>query len=338
VKTLNLTNLQIVAMPNRIVKLPSVLVWVAQLVACGLTHKYDIVQIESFPLPRTLALFLLLRPFSRKFIIVFHDKWFKQDPRKSVIGRLRLLLQRILLILFDASIIPGKSVKNWFEELHGKLVHEKMVVIPNGVPNLTIKKNINSSHLRKKYGIPSNTFVALFFGSMTFKPNYEAAMHLYKISNSVCSKFEKITKRKLIFVVAGIGSEILPKTENFLPLGFVEKLDELLSLPHVIVLPHTPSYSGPHVKTIYAFLSRKPVVATEDAVKDMPYINPKKHFLLFDIKSPNTLIDALLKLYYNKKLRKRLTLNAYQYAKKFSWERISLLHLKLYNNMLQKHI
>ena len=337
-KALNLTNLRVIAMPNRILKLPSVFMWVTKLVASGLTHRYDVVQIESFPLARTLALFLLLRPFSRKFIIVFHDKWFKDDPRRSIIGRLQLFLQRILLTLFDTSITPGLSVKKWFEELHGELVHKKMVVIPNGVSNLDIKENIDYLHLREKYGLDPNAFVALFFGSMTFKPNYEAALRLYEVSNYISSKFEKISGRNLIFIIAGVGSKTLPRTQCFIPLGFVEKLDELLSLPDAIVLPHTPSYSGPHVKTIYAFLSRKPVIATEDAVKDMPNVTPKKHFLPFDIDEPDTLLKALTDLYLNRELKKHLALNAYLYSKKFSWKYISSLHLKLYKKMLQKHI
>jgi glycosyltransferase involved in cell wall biosynthesis len=224
-------------------------------------------------------------------------------------------------------------VKKWFEELHGELAN-KMLVIPNGVPDFAITKNIDYSYLREKYKIDSNAFVALFFGLMTFKPNYDAAMYLYNISNSTCQKFEKNTGRKLIFIVAGLGSEALPKTEHYIPLGFVNELDELLSLPDVVVFPHTPSFSGPHVKTIYAFLSRKPVIASEDAVKDMPYLTPRKQFLPFDINEPDTLPESLVELYRNKELGKRLTLNAYSYSEIFSWKYVSSMHLKLYEKLL----
>lgn len=161
-KAPNPTNLRVIAMPNKILKFPSVCMWIAQLVAGGLTHKYDIVQIESFSLHSSLALFLLLRPFGRKFAIVFHDKCFEHDPRKNVTGRLHLALQRILLTLFDASITPGLSVKKWFKELHGELVDE-MWVIPNGAPNFAITKDIDYLRLREKYQIDSNAFIALFF-------------------------------------------------------------------------------------------------------------------------------------------------------------------------------
>lgn len=333
VKASDLTNLRVIAMPNRILRLPRVCRWVAQLVADGLSCKYDIVQIEAFSFCRNLALFLLLRPFTRKFVIVFHDRSFEHDPRKTVIGRFHVTAQRILLTLFDASITPGLSVKKWFKELHGELAN-KMVVIPNGVPGFAITKSIDYLYLREKYKIDLNTFVALFFGSMTFKPNYDTALYLYNMSDSTSKGFEKNTGRKLIFIVAGIGSETLPKTDRFIPLGFVKELDELLSLPDVIVFPHLSSHSGPHVKTIYAFLSKKPVIASEDAVKDMPYITPGKEFLLFDISEPDTLLESLKELHYNKELGKRLAINAYLYSKKFSWEHISSVHLKLYEKLI----
>jgi glycosyltransferase involved in cell wall biosynthesis len=333
-KAPNLGNLRVIARP-RMIRLPSYCAWIGQLVAGGLINEYDIVQIESFRFPNDLALLLLMRPFGKKLVIVLHDKYyFEQDPRKNIMGRLSVTLQRIQLILADASITPGLSVKKWFEELHGILAN-KIVVIPNGAANF-FTKDVDFLHLRQEYKIDSNDFVALFFGSITYKPNYDAALSLYKVSDFVCERFEKNTGKKLIFIVAGAGSEVLPKTRYFIPLGFVKRLDELLSLPDVIVFPHLSSYSGPHVKTNYAFLSKKPVIASEDAVKDMPYVVPGKQFLPFDIKEPDTLVVCLSELYFNKELGKRLALNAYEYSKKFSWRTIACMHLKLYEKLLSK--
>ena len=331
-KGLNPIHLKVIAAPDTILKLPSFLMWVAKLVESA--RRADIVQIECFSFIRSLSLFLLLRPFSGKFLIVFHDKWFQQDPRKSISGKINLFLQKILLTLFDASITPGLSVKKWFEELHGKLVSEKMVVIPNGAPNFAIGRDFDNLRLREKYKVDSNAFIALFFGSMDSKPNYDAALCLYNISNPISQKFEKKTGKKLAFIVAGKGSEVLPKSGCYIPLGFVNELDELLSLPDVIVLPHLPSISGPHVKTIYSFLSKKPVIATDDAVKDMPGVTPREQFLPFDINNPVTLLACLTELYYDRHLCDSLTLNAYLNAQKFSWKAVSLMHIKLYEQLL----
>ena len=331
-KTFTPIHLKLIATPDRILNLPGVLAWIAELVK-SMRH-VDIVQIEEFSFIRSLALFLLLRPFSGKFIIVFHDKRFQQDPRKSISGKLNLFLQKILLTLFDASITPGLSVKNWFQELHGKLVNEKMLVIPSGVPNFAIGRDFDNLRLREKYKLDSNALIALFFGSMDFKPNYEAALRLYNISNSISQEFKKKTGKKLVFVIAGKDSEVLPKSDCYIPLGFVNELDELLSLPDVIVLPHLSSFSGPHVKTIYAFLSKKPVIATDDAVKDMPGVTPREHFLRFDINAPVTLLSCLTELYYDRHLYSSLTINAYQNAQKYSWKIAALMHIRLYEQLL----
>jgi glycosyltransferase involved in cell wall biosynthesis len=326
------TSIQVITMPNKILRFASIFAWISRLIAASLTHRFDVIQIESFSLPRSLVLFILLRPISRRSVIVFHDKCFEQDPRNSIAGRLNLALQRTLIILFDASITPGLSIKEWFKELHGAAAN-KIVVIPNGAPSLEIRSNNSPSHMRKKYNIDCNTFVALFFGSMTFKPNHDTALYLYRISDPTAKKFEQKTQKKLVFIVAGAGSETLPKTEHFVPLGFVDELSELLSLPDAIVLPHSPSYSGPHVKTMYALLSGRPLIASEDAVKDMPHLTSGEHFLPLDIKKPDALLESLMKLIQCKELGTRLALNAYLYSKKSSWKNIAIMHLNLYEKL-----
>ena len=189
--------------------------------------------------------------------------------------------------------------------------------------------------LREEYKIDPNAFLALFFGLMGFKPNYEAALYLYDISKCTCKNSKKKTGTKLIFIIAGKGSEVLPKSDYYIPLGFVKELDELLSLPDVIVLPHLPSFSGPHVKTTYAFLSKKPVIATEDAVKDMPGLTPREQYLPFELKNPDTLLVCLSDLYYDKHLASALTLKAFLNVQKFSWRAISIMHIKLYEQLLK---
>jgi glycosyltransferase involved in cell wall biosynthesis len=311
-----------------------ILAWVVQIVACSLKQKYDIVQMECFSPIKTLALFLLMRPFTRKFVIVLHDKRFKNDPRQSLAGKFRRSLQRVVLKLFDHSITPGIGLKKWFEELHGNSIQEKMTVIPNGVTSIDMN-NVDCSELRHKHGL-GGAFVALFFGSMVYRPNYETAMNLYKTSDFVSEEFKKRTNNRFVFAVAGIGSENLPKTEHFVPLGFVKKFEELLSFPDVIVLPHLPSYSGPHIKTNYAFLSRKPVIATNDAVKDMPFVFPNKHYIPFNIDEKTSLVDAIISVYQNKELQKSLATNALEYTKKFSWDNISRMHVDLYEHLLSQ--
>jgi glycosyltransferase involved in cell wall biosynthesis len=340
-KIFNPKHLKLLPRPDRIIRLHRVLPWFVKLFIES-AHA-DIIQIESlnffdlknsaFSFIRCLILFLPLRPLGVKFLMVFHEKCCRQDPRKSISGRLSLFLHKILLTIFDAFIAPGLSIKKWFEEMYGKL-GKKMVVIPSGAPELAIEIVSGNPRLREKYDVPSSAFIALFFGSMSFPPNYESALGLYKISNTISQQFEKETGKSLVFIVAGQHSEILPKSKCYIPLGFVDELDELLSLPDVILLPHLPSYSGPHVKTIYAFQSKKPVIATADGIKDWPGVVAREHFLPFDLNNPETLLACLKELYFDRQLYDTISRNAYSYAKNFSWEAVSLMHIKLYKALI----
>jgi hypothetical protein len=330
---LKLPNTNLVSFPSSFKKFPSLLNTIIKLISNGLVQKYDIIQLESFSLIYSLVFFFLLHPFTDKFVIVFHDKQFKNDPFISIHNRLNLFLQKIILYLFDASITPGLELKKWFETFHHNLVN-KMYVVPNGSIGLDIKTDIDYLSLKRKYNVDEDSYNVLFFGSMDFKPNYDASLYLYQISNFVSNQFQNHTGKKLHFLIAGMGSENLPKNENFITLGYVDQIDELLSLPDAIVLPHFLSYSGPHVKTIYAFLSKKPILATEDAVKDMQGVIPAVHFLKFTLEKPEALLNAVLNLFFDEKLCVFLGNNAFNYAKDNSWEKVSLTYLKIYKLIL----
>jgi hypothetical protein len=332
---LDISHLTIIPIPHKIAELVGVLNWLSMLLSRGLTRRYDIIQIECFSLLRSLLLILLSQVISRRVIIVFHDKLFKSDPRKSVVGRLQLFLQRILLTICDISITPGATVKHWFEKLNGQIVSAKMVVIPNGTPENDVQFNADSNHIRERLKIPRNSFIALFFGSMAFDPNYDTAVLLKNMSEIVAHDFQDAIGKNLIFVVAGKGSEKLQKGKHFLPVGYISQLSDLLSIPDVVVLPHLPSYSGPHVKTSYAFQSGKPLAATEDAVKDMPNVISGEHFLMFDASEPSTLSSILVRLYCDETLRNKIIKNAYFYSKKNSWKKIAYLHLSVYMRIIR---
>jgi hypothetical protein len=328
-KSLNKKNLKIIELPASKFDFFGVCNWFARLIADVLVkRKYDIIQIECFPFLSTLLIVLFFHPLAKKIIIVFHDKRFKDDPRKSIQGSFQLIIQRTLLILCDIAITPGLSVKKYFTDLHGKIADTKIIVIPNGVPN-SISEQCNNC-----LNLPPKSFKVLFFGSMKFKPNYDDALRLYEISKLIGAKFKEITKTDILFLIAGRGSEILPKSDMFLPCGFVEHLNDIFFLSDVIILPHSPSYSGPHVKTLYAFLSGKPVVATRDAVKDLLDIEENKHFLLFDLDDNGRLLRTLVQLFFDEDARLNLATNSLSYVKNFSWNGISSLHIKTYERLL----
>ena len=272
-----------------------------------------------------------LRLVVRKTVVMFHGIWYyDRDPRESVAGRASAFVQKMTILLSHGSIAPGEIMKQWFYDLHGEVVRQKMVVIPNGVRDLKVKRNVR---VRGKYGL-EGPVSCLFFGAMFYRPNYESALALFNLSRRVSEKFMESTGRRLVFLVAGSGSERLPRSDCYIPLGFVEDLDEMYSLADFVVLAHTQTGTGPHVKTLYSFLSNVPVLATPEAVMDIPGIQDGVHYRGFSMEEPNTLSAALLELSADAGASRQLASNALTYVRGSTWRRIASQYLDLYRRIL----
>ena len=67
----------------------------------------------------------------------------KEDPRRSLIGRASAFCQRKTIELSHGSIAPGDIMKEWFYNRHGEPVRRKLVVIPNGVRDLDVEREMS---------------------------------------------------------------------------------------------------------------------------------------------------------------------------------------------------
>ena len=169
---------------------------------------------------------------------------------------------------------------------------------------------------------------------MNYQPNYESALALSHLSPEVSETFLESTGRRLVFLVAGAGSERLPHSECFEPLGFLEDLGEMYSLTDYIVLAHTQTGSGPQVKTLYSFLSAVPVLATSEAVMDIPAVWEGVHYAAFSMEDPKSLSSALLDLFAHPESARKLVSNAGTYLRNYTWRHIASQYLDLYRRVL----
>lgn len=326
-------NLHPFNLPSSQLDLLNVLKWFVHLLCRSKTS--DIVQIECFSPFRSLILCVLLKPLARGLVLVLHDKYWLYDPRKGrLMDKVEYLLQHFAFCLYDKIIVTGKELKEWYLFLHGTEFSDKVIVIYSGVPLVELKEY--DQPMKEKFGLPMDAFIALFFGSMLFEPNRNAVRYIYQVSEKVAKRFEELTKMRLLFIVAGIGTKSFERTQFVIPLGFVNDVFELLAVGDVCVIPHEPSYSGPHVKTLYSFAAGKPVVSTMDGVKDMPAVESDAHFLLFKMEDVNSLVDALARLALNGELRERICNNAYVHARSYTWEHIAERHYRIYEKLCYK--
>lgn len=295
----------------------------------------DVIQVEAFNMLRSLLLCLLLRRFTKLSVLVLHDMYWKSDPRKAGFWhRMEWILQHIAIRLYDVTVLAGEELRDWYRTLHGSLLSRKFVTIPNGSPEVDLK-HYDRERLRKKFSLSECDFVAFFFGSMRFEPNKQAVQFIYDVSEYLVESFEQATGKKLLFLLAGEGTEHFARTTNVIPLGFVKNLWEVLALTDVCVIPHLPSFSGPHVKTMYSFAAGKPVISTPDGVKGMLDLSDGVHYLAFDPYAPESLAEALVKLALDRKLYWTLEINGRAYALSHSWQTVAEMYYSLYRSHIK---
>jgi colanic acid biosynthesis glycosyl transferase WcaI len=156
-------------------------------------------------------------------------------PSSGIIRSSISSIERWLTNRFDrVSTISERMLERL--KLKGVPVH-KCVYFPNWVDTKTIYPLQNVSALRKELGIASDTFVALYSGSMGEKQGLEV---LLAAAQLLATDYPNI-----LFILCGEGSakkrlEISAKrlpNVRFLNLQPVDKLNDLLNLANVHLLP-----------------------------------------------------------------------------------------------------
>jgi glycosyltransferase involved in cell wall biosynthesis len=313
--------------------IPSILSWLVHTYKLG---KYDIGQFEGITVFKAIIYFIAFKPVCKKVIFVLHDV--REQCHIKTIGfsyKIKLRIQSFILKLFNLIITPAENhAKELVRLVNDPSIKNRLVVIPNGAPSNIILPTLNANKLRFKYDLPPHAFLALFFGNLRYKPNFLAAKFLFDNHRILARRFKQITNKEFIILLAGKGSEKFPKTENFISLGFVENIFEIIKCCDVVVIPDDDYLSAPHVKILYSFIIGKPVILTKNATIGLPNTKNEEHYLIFDINDLNSLAQNLIRIYCDEKLVERISKNCKHYAKVMSWELIAGFHEHLYTHLL----
>lgn len=272
-----------------------------------------------------------------KIFITIHDRIFVEGLPRSISEWTLYFLVKLTISFADLVIVPGKSIKKALFHMFGKRVYMKTVVLPICVPEDMLTKfdpnKYDQVYVRMRYNLPADAFIVSFFGSMDFKPNLMSALWLWKSSFRICEDFRRKHKRDLLVVIAGRHSEKLPRNDCFTSLGYIEDLTELFVLSDAIVIPHLPSHSGPHIKTLYALSSRKPLIATADGIKDFPE-DIKKCVYLLDPMDASILATLIEKIWTDKYVDTEICTE--YLSKFFSCSKLCDLYYKIYKTTITK--
>jgi colanic acid biosynthesis glycosyl transferase WcaI len=229
--------------------------------------------------------------------------------------RVAVRFERWLLQRFDrVSSITPKLIGR----LRSKGVDpQRLVLFPNWVDTQVVRPLDNPSSYRRELGIADDTVVALYSGSMGAKQGLELMAHAARLLDH---------DPRLVFVFCGQGpgrpalrwaSEGL-KNVRFLPLQPADKLNDLLGLADIHLLPQRRGASDLVMpsKLVGMLASGRPIVATAEPRTTLAEI-VEPHGLVVPPEDPQAMALAISTLLGAPQDRARLGRAARSFAEQY---------------------
>ncbi|MGB9201636.1 glycosyltransferase family 4 protein [Methanobacterium sp.] len=213
---------------------------------------------------------------------------------------------------------------------------DKIVVIPNGINIDEVTTNLTKEESRIKLGLPLETKIILFFGSLV---PYKGPDILLKAFKVIKKEFPDV---KLIF--AGRGQmlvELRDMAKKFdieddvIFLGFVEEEDKALyyKSADIFSLPSTNMAESFGIVNLEAMASGVPLVGSNlGGIPDI--IHEGENGLLAKPCDYQSLANSLLKLLKDDDLRLKMGNNGKRMVADYSWDKIARTTEDLYRDIL----
>ncbi len=143
------------------------------------------------------------------------------------------------------------------------------------------------------------------------------------------------------FIIAGNGKDekkLIKKIKNIPNVNFIGRVDgkkkiKLLQNSKFVVMPSR--YESFGIVAIEAAAVGKPTIGVKNTGLQETII-PDKTGILIDKLSKDLLKKAIILLWNDNKLRKRLGINARRFSSKFNWKNIAKKQMQVYKNFLKK--
>jgi colanic acid biosynthesis glycosyl transferase WcaI len=229
--------------------------------------------------------------------------------------------ERLILKRFDRlSTISHQMVKNLY---HKRINESRIVLFPNWVDTKIIYPLNGHNPMREEFGISNDTIIALYSGNMGQKQGVE-------ILAEVSRKLESHANIKFVFCGEGSARSRLYymttdlKNVTYLPLQPVDRLNNLLSLADIHLLPQRYDAADLVMPSKLAgiFASGRPVVATAVSGTEVAQV-VKERGMIVRPNDAEEFAKSLLFLATNPGERKRLGNAGRSYAvEKLSKEKI----------------
>jgi colanic acid biosynthesis glycosyl transferase WcaI len=225
--------------------------------------------------------------------------------KHSLVGFFAQRFEGIVFPKFDA--VSTISIRMLDRTQEKGVLHEKAAYFPNWVDTDLIFPLERISPLRSALGIPDQQFVVLYSGNMGRKQGLEILVQ--------AARLLKDAANEVLFILCGAGSMLAELQADcldlpnvcFLPLQPLEKLNELLNLADLHVLPQSADIADLVLpsKLSGMLASGRPVVATAKEGTELYQIVSQVGLVV----APGdglVLSQAIMMLARNRELRKKM--------------------------------
>jgi len=316
--------LQLLGLPNDIFVLYHPLInlklWLKVLYVVK-KEKIDVLQPEftAFGIPTLFVKFFTFKPI----VLVEHNVETFQLPRVTKLGkRGKKIIRWVEKLVCKGSnriIVMCEAEKKRLLKL--KVCEKKIRIIPHGVDLSRFRKSKNAKKVKRKYGLKFPVLV--FHGVFSYKPNLDAIKFLIK------KVLPELEKKKIKAKLLAIGNYPPPiKHPNVIFTGVVKNLPKFIAAGDIAVVPITAG-GGIRIKILEYFAAKKSVIATPKAIEGIPVKNNQEVL----ISSLKNFSFNLLKLIKNKKMREKLSRNAFRFIQAYDWKNICKKYLEVYNEL-----
>jgi glycosyltransferase involved in cell wall biosynthesis len=287
-----------------------------------LKEKVDILQAEftAFAIPVIFTKLLTGIPVS----LVEHNVESFQLPEITKLEkrgkRLIEFMEKLSCRLCDFIIVIIKEEKDRLKNLG--VDENKIYVIPHGV-ELSKYKKLNGKKIREKYNLKHPTLI--FHGALSYKPNRDAVRIIAK---KILPKLEK--KIKFHVLIIGDSPPSGFNNKNMIFTGAVKNLQDYIDAADVAIVPLKVG-GGLRMKILEYFAAKKPVISTEKGAEGISVKNGKEIIIAKIDDFPSQII----KLIKSRKIRDKMTKNAFKFVQAYDWRLICEEYIKLYSIIIK---
>lgn len=255
---------------------------------------YDIVQFEQ---PFLAA---WTEPFPKKTLKIYSSQNvevdfdlinFKRSLFYPIYKWLLKKCEKEALSLGDHIIAVSKEDKRRIMQLYG-IKPKEITVVANGFE--TNNRKVNKINLRKKFGLPLNSKIAVFVGSDT-PPNLNAVR---EIVENIAP-----TNRNTLFLLVGKSANAYKKEQsNIIKIGKVNNPDDYISLADIGLLPVAEG-SGTNIKLLNYLKFNLGVISTKFGIRG--YEDLEKYIMVSPLEEFSTSLLKFKKKHVSKSLLKK---------------------------------